>query len=313
MKDKIIRKVYTEVKNLDRTKTYIVGLSGGADSVSLLRILHSLNFKIVAAHVHHNLRDESDDELLFCRDLCSSLGIKFESTILEFPDGVSKSEGSLRTMRYKFFENVYNSYNASGVFLGQHLDDQIENAVTSFFKRKSVLSLKAMSMFSEMNNMVLIRPLLNVRKSEILEMVDKNNIDYVTDNSNFEPIYERNKVRLQLLPLAEKIFGPGIYKTIQELINSAKNEKNTNDFYSEKLMEKFYCNNEFNLECLDEHHVNVLIYSIDKVLKNNGIAADKASFRDLRNLLVKKKTGKVNVKDCTIILSIAKNKISLLN
>ena len=303
MKDKVVRKVYPNLKELDKSKVYLVGLSGGADSVSLLRILSSLKFNVVAVHVHHNVRKESDGELEFCRNLAKDLEIPFKYIILNFSEDEKKTQNIYREKRFQFFREIYEEVGASGIFLGQHFDDQVENAVASFFKRKSVLSLKAMDFCSELNEMNVYRPLLNVRKNEILEMTKKHEINYVTDNSNFEEVYERNKLRLTLMPLAEKIFGNGIYKTLEELISSSKEQVETNDFYSKKMLEEFYKNESLNLKCLEKHSINIVLYSLDKLLKERGVSVDKATFNDVKNLLLQKKAGQVNARHSTIIVT----------
>lgn len=303
MKDKLIRKVYSNLKNIDKTKTYLVGLSGGADSVALLKILSNLNFNIVAVHVHHNVRKESDYELEFCRNLANSLGIPFESKKLEFSENEKKTQKTYRIKRFEFFKEIYEKYNADGLFLGQHLDDQFENLLSSFFKRKSVLSLKSMSTSSELMEMNIYRPLLSVRKHEILEMTKRQQIDFVTDSSNFETDYERNKIRLILIPVIEKIFGKGVYKTLEEIIESSKGQNEINQFYSNKLLDKYFKVDTFNLECLEEHSVNVLMYSIDEVLKKQDISIDKATFNDVKNVVSQRKPGIVNAKGAEIVIS----------
>lgn len=303
MKDKLIRKIYPNLKNLDKSKKYLVGLSGGADSVVLLSILANLNFNIVAVHVHHNVRKESDYELEFCRNLANKLGIPFVSKKLKFLEGEKKTQKTYRIKRYDFFKEIYGKYNAEGLFLGQHLDDQFENLLSSFFKRKSVLSLKSMSTSSELMGMKIYRPLLTVRKHEILEMTERHNIGFVTDSSNFETDYERNKIRLILVPVIEKIFGNGIYKTLEEIIESSKGQNEINQFYSSKLLEKYFDNETFNLECLEEHSVNVLMYSIDEVLKKQDISIDKATFNDVKNVVSQRKSGTVNAKGAEIVIS----------
>lgn len=303
MKDKLIRKVYSNLKNIDKTKTYLVGLSGGADSVVLLKILSNLNFNTVAVHVHHNVRKESDYELEFCRNLANKLGVPFESKKLEFSENEKKTQKTYRIKRFDFFKEIYEKYNADGLFLGQHLDDQFENLLSSFFKRKSVLSLKSMSTSSELMGMNIYRPLLSVRKNEILGMTERHNIDFVTDSSNFETDYERNKIRLILIPTIEKIFGKGVYKTLEEIIGSSKSQNEINQFYSNKLLEKYFKNGTFNLECLEEHSLNILMYSIDEVLKNQDISIDKATFNDVKNVVSQKKMGRVNAKGAEIVIS----------
>lgn len=302
MKDKVIRKVYPNLKEIDKSKVYLVGLSGGADSVVLLNTLSSLNFNLVAVHVHHGVRRESDSELEFCRNLAKNLEVPFKHTTLNFSKDEIKNQNSYREKRFEFFKEIYEEVGASGLFLGQHLDDQLENAVTSFFKRKSVLSLKAMDTCSHLNGMTLYRPLLSIRKHEILEMTERHNISYVTDNSNFEEVYERNKVRLKLIPLVEKIFGKGVYKTLEEIVSNAKDQNEINEFYSYKLIKKYWDGESLNLKCLEEHSINILIYSLDKLLKEKGFSADKSSFNDLKNILSKNKSGKVSFKGGSLVV-----------
>lgn len=303
MKDKVVRKVYPNLKNIDKSKTYLVGLSGGADSVSLLRILHSLKFKLVAVHVHHNVRKESDGELDFCKELANELNIPFKYKKLEFKENEKKTQNGYREKRFEFFKEIYEEVDAEGLFLGQHLDDQVENSVVSFFKRKSVLTLKAMSTKSELLEMNIYRPLLNVRKHEILEMTDRHNIQYVTDKSNFEEVYERNKVRLSLIPLVERIFGKGMYKTLEEMIESANEQEEINKFYSSKLLEKFYNGKCLDLACLSEHSLDIVIYSLNTIMREKGISADKATFNDVKDLILKNKVGKVSAKKSVIMIS----------
>lgn len=300
MKDKLIREIMPNLRNIDKSKKYLVALSGGADSSVLLHSLTALNFNIIAVHVHHNVREESDGELEFCKNLANSLYIPFYSTKLEFADGEQMNQKAYRDKRYAFIKEIYQKVGASGVFLGQHLDDQIENAVVSFFKRKSVLSLKAMKTKSELMGMTLYRPLLNVRKHEILEMAQRHSIQYVTDKSNFEECYERNKVRLSFIPMAEKIFGKGIFKTLEQLITSAQAQDKSNKFYTERLIEKYGKEDRVSLEALKEHSMQVFIYAVHTMLKNKGHSVDYSSFNDLENLLIQNKTGYVALKGCSI-------------
>lgn len=313
MKGKVAMEVYNKTKNLDKSKVYLVGLSGGADSVVLLKTLHSLRFNLIATHVHHNSRKESDSELVFCRNLCESLGVQFKSTKLEFSNLETKNQSSYREKRYKFFKKIYKEFGASGIFLGQHLDDQVENVISSFFKRKSVLSLKAMDYQSELMDMTLLRPLLSIRKNEILEFAEKHNIEYVTDNSNFTTVYERNKVRLLLIPTVEKIFGKGVYKTLEELVLSSKKQNENNLFYAKKLLSSYRKDFEIDLKCLEEHSLEILIFSVDLILKEKNVSVDKATFRDLENLVFNRKSGVIHGKSSRIDVSKENLVISVQN
>lgn len=187
----------------------LVGLSGGPDSVCLLHVLHklkqSLNLMLIAAHVDHGWRSESEKEAQFCKELCDALEVRFISRKLsDLCTGV-KNNGSreeyARQIRRQFFDTVAKECNAHVIALGHHADDHVETFFIRLIRGASLTGLVGI----RPQQGLYIRPLLACNKKEIKEYLDRNNISYVTDMSNDSDLYLRNRIRNQLIPLFKSI------------------------------------------------------------------------------------------------------------
>lgn len=194
----------------------VVGLSGGADSVSLLEILSSLkdeyNLTLIPAHLNHRFRgDESDGDDRFCRDISARHGLKLVSEGVDLPalireKGLSPQAGA-RQVRYDFFRRTAAARGASRIALGHHADDQAETFLMRLLRGAGSRGLSGIPVYRDPG---VIRPLLEIRRREILEFLEERGVAYREDSSNSKDIYLRNRIRLELLPLLAERYNPTI-------------------------------------------------------------------------------------------------------
>lgn len=208
-------------------KTIIVGFSGGYDSMCLLDMLYAIKQKegfydltVVAAHYNHNWRgEESLREQEVCRIFAASRGFEFATKTA--PANIKKSENEARILRYEFFEEVLDDYDADAVFTAHNKDDNAETILYRVIKGTGLVGLKGISE----KRGVFYRPLLKTTRAEIVDYCEKNNLAPNKDSSNFNTAYKRNFLRLNVIPLLEKI-NPLVKESLNTLaeISISENE-----------------------------------------------------------------------------------------
>jgi tRNA(Ile)-lysidine synthase len=184
----------------------IIGLSGGPDSMALVDIMHKYNknLNIICAHVHHNLRKESDDEKIFVENYCKENNYVFEFYKIENYKNNKFSEEEARKIRYGFFESLINKYHAKYLFTAHHGDDLIETILMRLVRGSNFKGYSGINIISNKNNYQIVRPLLYLTKEDILNYLKENNISYVSDKSNESLKYTRNRYRINILPELKK-------------------------------------------------------------------------------------------------------------
>ena len=213
---KIVSKFIEANKLLNLGDKVLVALSGGADSVALLRILIHLGYKCEAAHCNFHLRgEESNRDERFCRNLCETLNIPLHVTEFDTESyaetyGVS-IEMAARTLRYDWFEVLRKKIGAKYTAVAHHLDDSVETFLLNLSRGTGIKGLKGISP----KNKSVIRPLLEISRNDILLYLQTLNQEYVTDSTNLENVYLRNKIRLDIIPLFCQI-NPSFPRTVAE-------------------------------------------------------------------------------------------------
>lgn len=185
----------------------LVALSGGADSLMLCRALLPLRdeaaLTISAIHIHHGLRQASDEEETFVRSFCETQGLSLSVKRLRMK-GKSNLEARARELRYQAFREALREGEADVLALGHHMDDQAETMLMRMMKGSGATGLSAMRELSGR----LWRPMLSVRKQEIRDALTELSQAWREDESNAEPVFQRNALRLQIMPALESI-SPG--------------------------------------------------------------------------------------------------------
>lgn len=202
-------------KLLENNSLYLVALSGGADSVTLLLLLHEAGYKVEAAHCNFHLRgDESDRDESFCIALCERLGIVLHRVHFDTQTYAELHKVSIemaaRELRYKWFEQLRNDMGAAGICVAHHRDDSVETMLMNLVRGTGLRGLCGI----QPRNQHVIRPLLCVSREEIEAFLNDRGQAYVTDSTNLEADVQRNKIRLQVLPLLREI-NPAVADNLQ--------------------------------------------------------------------------------------------------
>ncbi len=185
----------------------IVGVSGGADSMALLYLLSQIkkecDIYIICAHVNHNVRKESDYEKSFIEKYCDNNQIYFESMkIDEYGDDNFHNEA--RSKRYTYFLNMVKKYGARYLFTAHHADDLIETILMRIARGSTLRGYGGFSKIIDMGDYKIIRPFINIPKSEILDYNKEKGIKHMEDSSNKKDKYTRNRYRKYVLPFLKK-------------------------------------------------------------------------------------------------------------
>ena len=196
----------TEI-SLKTEDVVVVGVSGGPDSMALLYILNEfkkkIGFRIICAHVNHNKRKESEQEKIDLENYCKSNDIIFEYKKIE-SWGDDNFHNEARSVRYNFFEELVNKYEAKYLMTAHQGDDLIETILMRIVRGSTLKGYSGFSRVVDKDNYQIIRPLITVTKDEINEFNKKNNIKYAIDSSNNEDHYTRNRYRHVVLPFLKK-------------------------------------------------------------------------------------------------------------
>lgn len=202
---------------LTRGQHLVVGVSGGADSITLLHLLTCLRadyeLDLIVAHLDHGLRTESGRDAEFVAQTANAWGVAFATervdvAALAQTDNLSIEEAG-RKARYDFFARLGNC-----VAVAHHADDQAETVLMHFLRGSGIAGLRGMLPIGRRSSVVggqliVIRPLLAVSRTEIESYIAQHNLPFVTDPTNTDPKYFRNRLRHELIPLLES-YNPNI-------------------------------------------------------------------------------------------------------
>ena len=211
-KVKIMEKVkkFIKEKNLIKNGEHMIaGVSGGADSVYLLLVLHSLqkemNLKITVVHVNHMIRKEAVDDERFVEELCGKLSIPCDIFRIDVKMIAEREKKSLeeagRKARYDIFFKEMKKYHADKIAIAHHQNDQVETFLYRCVRGTGIVGAGAM----KEKNGKLIRPLLCIKKQEIVNYLQKIGQKWMEDASNQDDTFARNQIRNQIIPRLEDI------------------------------------------------------------------------------------------------------------
>ena len=199
-----------------------LGVSGGPDSSALLASLANLKnefgFSLRVIYIDHGLRKEAAEEKDFVRTLSDNFEADFESIRVDTLGHQKKhklsQEESARQLRYKALGKIAKEVNSLYILVGHTRDDQIETILMNLMRGTGLEGLKGMDSVSKVpsllgfdtsNEISIIRPMLNIAKTEIILYLSERNLTSMVDQSNSSPEYSRNRVRNELIPVMENI------------------------------------------------------------------------------------------------------------
>ena len=303
----LIRKMLTTIKHhslIQHNDRIVVGVSGGADSVSLLRALHAIqsdyNLTLIVCHVNHKIRPvAAERDQGFVEDLCRKLGVEchikeahVETLAKEW--NMSDEEAG-RKVRYDFFNEIAGT--DGKIATAHNKNDNAETVMMRFMRGTGLHGLTGIPY--QRDN--IIRPLLDISRDEIEEYLEDIGQNHIIDGTNLLPIYTRNKVRLNLIPEIQKEFNPNFVET---LANNITNYKDEDDYMNERAQEVVGEYFEFEHEkfwmsknVLNEKHVAIVKRAI-KIAFNRAFDVELSS-QSINNIV--DLVGKSNGTKMTVI------------
>ena len=210
----IVRAYIEKQQLLSGDKPVLVGLSGGADSVALLALLVQLDYPCMALHCNFHLRgDESVRDEQFAEDMACRLQVPFHKidfdTVAYAAEHHLSIEMAARELRYSWFEEMRQRLGAQAIAVAHHRDDSVETVLMNLVRGTGIRGLGGI----RPKNGHVVRPLLTVSRSEILDWLEEQQLPYVTDSTNLSDAYTRNFIRLRVLPLLEEL-NPSVKSAI---------------------------------------------------------------------------------------------------
>src|SRR5215216_193375 len=204
--------------------SYLIGVSGGRDSVALLHWLTGLGYnKLIVCHLNHKLRGRSSDaDARFVQKLAEKYRFKFELGATDVHTGAKKRKTSIETAareaRYSFFARAAERHHCQTIFLGHHADDHVETFLINLFRGAGSVGLAAISETSNRRindvELTIVRPFLRVWRKDIDDYVREHRLRFREDatNKNLDPL--RNRIRHRVIPFLETTIGRNIRPTI---------------------------------------------------------------------------------------------------
>nr|WP_312578765.1 tRNA lysidine(34) synthetase TilS [Sedimentibacter sp.] len=303
---------------INRGDNILIGLSGGPDSVFLfhnLRLLkETLSFNLYASHINHMYRgaDAQHDED-FVRSLCEQYGIKLYVKRKNATDYANElhvtEEEAGRILRYNFFRENLKSVGGGKIAVAHNLNDQAETVLQRIIRGTGIDGLGAMSLKKD----DIIRPMLNINRSEIERYLKENNYAFCIDKTNAKAIYGRNKIRLNLIPYLEKDFNPNIQNTLFRMSEvMEKDSKIIEKYINLKFDDVLVKKNEneifldlYKLKKMEQYEVGRVIRKSLELIKGNTNNIEMKHIEYAKNFIRAGKTGKkIDLSEgCTLSIS----------
>jgi len=238
-----MNKILEQVKNniytynlIEDGDNIIVGLSGGPDSVFLLHALNELKdaikkekgitYSLHAAHINHMIREEAGYDENLAREFANKLGATFHLLKVDVEEEAKRlkigTEECGRNIRYEFFNQVKKTVNGTKIAVAHNAGDNAETIILNFLRGTGIVGLSGM----DYKNDYIIRPILDISKTDVISYLDENKIPYAIDKTNLKNDYTRNKVRNDLIKKLEVEYNPSIINALNRMakINKYDNE-----------------------------------------------------------------------------------------
>jgi len=224
-KDMLLLKVNEAIQRFslfNKRDTVVVACSGGSDSVSLFHVLSQLkeewSFDIILAHFNHKLRKEADEDQNFVAELASSYSVSFYSESGNVKDYARRNKMNLeeagRQLRYGFLKKIAREHSPARIAVGHTMTDQAETVLMRILRGTGPQGLGGMSPKTKEG---IVRPLILVKREEVLKYMEQNDLKYRTDESNFDMDFLRNKIRHRLIPFVKNNYTTHIVDHLSRL------------------------------------------------------------------------------------------------
>ena len=266
----------TLLKRLKESEN-LLAFSHGVDSTALFYILTESEVAFDIAIVDYNVREQSKREVASARELAA----KFQKRIFELSVKLEPSnfECKARDARYRFFSGICKEYGYENLILAHQLDDKFEWFLMQLSKGAGLNELLGMNEFEKRENFNIVRPLLNIRKTELLKFLDDRGLKYFLDASNSDMKFKRNEIRSKFSEPFLDMFAKGVSRSFEFL----KRDK--------KSLEPEILNAQADLYLIKND--SNAVRGIDKACKILGVAMSEAQRKECERCLL-------NQTDCVI-------------
>ena len=216
---------------LEPKDSVIIGVSGGPDSVALLHVLFLIasrfSLKLGVGHLNHCLRrNDSDKDAQFVEVLAKKYDLPcytHKKDVLKYQiENKLSLEEAARRVRYTFLNNVADTMQYNKIAVGHHSDDNAELILMNLFRGSGAQGLSGIP---PVRDHKIIRPLIELNRSELIDFLNQNKLEYVSDESNTDTKYLRNRVRHDLIPLIKTAYNPNISETLNRLSSIIRSEE----------------------------------------------------------------------------------------
>jgi tRNA(Ile)-lysidine synthase len=300
-----VEKTITVHGMLKPKDSVVVGVSGGPDSVALLHILLKFaprfSLRLGIAHLNHCLRQyESDNDAKFVESLAKAFDLpcyiqKRDVRRYQIENKLSLEEAA-RAVRYKFLNTIAKTNQYDKIALGHHADDNTELVLMNLLRGTGKLGLSGIP---PKRGDRIIRPMIYLNRTDIIEFLNQNKLKWVVDQSNTDTRYLRNRVRHDLIPMLKTAYNPNISDTLNRLSSIVRSEEE----WIEDMVHPFF---ERTVLYFREHHIALsvpLLNEYHKALQRRilrmALAKTKGNLRRIEfanidsaiNLLVKKSSS----------------------
>ena len=224
-----------------KTDKIALGLSGGVDSIALFHLLvteYKESYKeLVAFHINHGLREQSNEEAKFVENFVKNYNVKFYKKELNMKDLIRDSHTSeemlARKLRYDAFEEMSSLEGGVKLITAHHKNDQVENILMRLLSGRSMDYNLMIEEKTTIGKLEVYRPLLNILKADLEQYADKNDLKYYVDSTNFDTDYTRNNIRHNIVPLLNDVNAA----SFDNLINFSSYYQNINAELKYKVLE----------------------------------------------------------------------------
>ncbi|WP_166831981.1 tRNA lysidine(34) synthetase TilS [Thalassoroseus pseudoceratinae] len=227
-------------------QSVVVAVSGGADSVAMLRALLAVqsecSLQLRVAHFNHGLRGaESDEDARWVADLCERLGVVCDLGVADhetLPQSTGSREGDARRLRYQFLERVATTNDCQSIAVAHTADDQAETVLHRILRGTGLTGLIGIPQVRRLDSGVnLVRPLLGLRRQSLRQWLREIGQDFREDSTNTDRDFTRNRIRHDLLPLLEEQFNPQVKSALCRLAEQAEQTQIVEDFAANELLQ----------------------------------------------------------------------------
>lgn len=280
--------------NKINTKRNLLAFSAGVDSTALFFILLENNIPFDIAIVNYNLREQSKEEITYAKELAKKYKKKIFIKEVKIENS-SNFEKKAREIRYSFFEQIIKENSYETLITAHQLNDKLEWFLMQFSKGAGLFELLSFEELSLKENYQIFKPLVSISKKQLLEYLNKNDIKYFVDKTNFDEKYRRNYFRKNFANTLLEEFEDGINRSFEYLENDIKSLNLQAPIFKEKELEIFKNRNDDNL--------NIRI--IDISLKKRGFLLSKAQRDEIlkqKQIVISHKVS-INLKEDLIYIA----------